>query len=83
MLNTEKRNPRTKNIDKMSSYETVKLIHEEYLSATQAVEPELDKISCAIEEIAARIIARARTAPLFNLFLNFIYFISLVIRRRS
>ena len=62
MLNTEKRNPKTKNIDKMSSHEMIKIIHEEYVSATLAVESELDKISRAIDEIAARM---ARGGRLF------------------
>ena len=54
MLNTEKRNPKTVNIDKMSSAEMVKVIQEENYNAVRAIDSELDAIAEAIDAIVER-----------------------------
>ncbi|MBQ8802372.1 MAG: N-acetylmuramic acid 6-phosphate etherase [Tyzzerella sp.] len=53
MLNTEKRNPKTMHIDKMTTMEMLQVINEENMNAVKAVEAELSHIAEAIEAIAA------------------------------
>ena len=62
MLNTEKRNPLTANIDKMTALEMTAIMHREYVKAAEAVEPELPKIAEAIDRISERM---ARGGRLF------------------
>ena len=54
MLNTEKRNPLTTHIDKMSTAEMLAVMQSEYQKATEAVAPELPAIGAAIDAISAR-----------------------------
>jgi N-acetylmuramic acid 6-phosphate etherase len=54
MLNTEKRNPKTTHIDKMSTLEMVAVIQEENKNAVNAIDTELDSIAKAIDGIAER-----------------------------
>lgn len=54
MLNTEKRNPNTMNIDKMSSAEMVRVIQAENYNAVRAIDSELDSIAAAIDAISIR-----------------------------
>lgn len=54
MLKTEARNERSMHIDKMSTYEMLSLMQEEYLNATMAVQSELDSIGEAVDEISKR-----------------------------
>ena len=54
MLNTEKRNERTTHIDRMSSADMVRIMQDEYMKATAAVEPELPAIASAVDAIAER-----------------------------
>lgn len=51
MLNTEKRNPKTTHIDKMSTMEMLQVINEENYNAVKAVEAELVHIAAAVEAI--------------------------------
>lgn len=53
-LTTEARNPRTTNIDRLSTLEMVALINEEDQTVPQAVATQLPVIAQAIDEIAAR-----------------------------
>jgi N-acetylmuramic acid 6-phosphate etherase len=53
-LTTEARNPRTTNIDQISTLEMVALINQEDQTVPLAVEKELPQIARAIDEIAAR-----------------------------
>ncbi|MBS1820816.1 MAG: N-acetylmuramic acid 6-phosphate etherase [Acidobacteria bacterium] len=53
-LTTEARNPRTTNIDQVSTLEMITVINEEDKSVPHAVEKELPQIARAIDEIAAR-----------------------------
>ncbi|MBS1800098.1 MAG: N-acetylmuramic acid 6-phosphate etherase [Acidobacteria bacterium] len=53
-LTTEARNPRTTNIDQISTLEMVTVINQEDQSVSLAVEKELPQIAHAIDEIAAR-----------------------------
>lgn len=55
MLNTEKRNPNSTHIDKMSSLEMVKVIQQENVNAALAVEKALPQIAKAIDQISERI----------------------------
>lgn len=52
MLNTEKRNPKTTHIDKMSTMEMLQVINEENYHAVRAVEEELDSIAEAVDAVA-------------------------------
>ena len=54
MLRTEMRNPKTTHIDKMSTSEMVRVIQDENVNAALAIEPELESISKAIDEIFKR-----------------------------
>jgi len=54
MLNTEKRNPNTINIDKMSSLEMVKAMQVENYNSVKAIETEISSIALAIDEISSR-----------------------------
>ena len=49
MLNTEKRNPKTTHIDKMSTIDMLKIINEENMNAVKAVEAELENIEKAVD----------------------------------
>lgn len=51
MLNTEKRNPKSTHIDKMTTLEMVKVMQEEMKSAVNTVDPEMNNISDAIDVI--------------------------------
>lgn len=51
MLNTEKRNPKTTHIDKMTTMEMLQAINEENYNAVKAVEAELEHIAAAVEAI--------------------------------
>ena len=51
MLNTEKRNPKTTHIDKMTTMEMIQVINEENYNAVKAVEDELENIALAIDAI--------------------------------
>ena len=53
-LSTESRNPRTTQIDQISTLEMVKLINQEDRTVPDAVATELPQIAQAIDEIAAR-----------------------------
>jgi N-acetylmuramic acid 6-phosphate etherase len=53
-LTTEARNPRTTNIDQLSTLEMVKVINEEDETVPRAVATQLPAIAQAIDEIAAR-----------------------------
>ena len=55
VLDTEKINPATAEIDRMSSLEIVKIINAEDAKVAQAVEQVLPQIARAIEEIATRL----------------------------
>lgn len=55
MLNTEKRNPNSTHIDKMSALEMAKVIQNENLNAALAVEKALPQIAEAIDKISERI----------------------------
>lgn len=52
MNNTEKRNPKTMHIDKMSTIEMLKIINEEDASVIKAVEKETEKIAEAVDNVA-------------------------------
>ncbi len=52
MLNTEKRNPKTKHIDKASTIEMLEIISEENYNAVKAVEAEHENIALAIDAIS-------------------------------
>ncbi len=52
MLKTEKRNPKTKNIDKISTFEMVRIMNEENYNAVKAVENQLENIAKAIDKIS-------------------------------
>ena len=52
MLDTERRNKKTKNIDKMSTIEMVDIISEENYNAVKAVEAERENIALAIDAIS-------------------------------
>ena len=54
MIKTEKRNPQTTHIDKMTAEEIVAVIQEENKNAVNAIDTELPTIAEAIEEIARR-----------------------------
>lgn len=54
MINTEKRNPKTMNIDKMDTLSMLKIINEENMNSVLAVEKELDNIAKAVDVIADR-----------------------------
>jgi len=54
MLNTEKRNPKTMNIDKMSSIEMARVIQDENYNAVRAIDTELETIAAAIDAITER-----------------------------
>jgi len=54
-LKTEVQNPRTLNIDKMSTFEMVRVINEEDKSVAVAVETQLTEIAAAVDIIAAAI----------------------------
>jgi len=54
MLNTERRNPLTTHIDKMSTAEMLAVMQAEYQKATEAVAPELPAIGAAIDAISER-----------------------------
>lgn len=53
MLNTEKRNPKTTHIDRMSTIEMLRVINEENLNAVKAVEAELENIEKAVDAASA------------------------------
>ena len=53
-LTTEARNPRTTNIDQLSTFEMLKVINEEDQTVPRAVATQLPQIARAIDEIAAR-----------------------------
>ena len=57
MLNTEKRNPRTMHIDKMSTAEMVKVMSDENFNAAKAVEEALPQIEKAIDAATERFAA--------------------------
>lgn len=52
MLDTERRNEKTKNIDRMSTLEMVDIISEENYNAVKAVEAERENIALAIDAIS-------------------------------
>ncbi len=52
MLDTEKRNPNTKHIDKMTTLEMLQVISEENFNAVKAVEAEHENIALAIDAIS-------------------------------
>ena len=52
MLNTEKRNPKTMHIDKMSTLEMIRVMNEENMNAVRAVEAQSEKIAEAVEVIS-------------------------------
>ena len=52
MLKTEKRNPKTKNIDKISTSEMVRIMNEENYNAVKAVENQTENIALAIDKIS-------------------------------
>lgn len=54
MLKTEYRNENSMNIDKMSSAEIMKVMQKENLNAVLSIEPELDSIAKAVDEISKR-----------------------------
>ncbi len=54
MLKTECRNEKSMNIDKMSSLEMMKIMQQENINAALSIEPELDSIAKAVEEISKR-----------------------------
>ncbi|MBQ4270008.1 MAG: N-acetylmuramic acid 6-phosphate etherase, partial [Clostridia bacterium] len=54
MNRTEMRNPKTKNLDKMSAREIAQVIQEENKNAVSALDPILDEIACVIDRIAER-----------------------------
>ncbi len=51
MLNTEKRNPKSTHIDKMTTLEMVKVMQEEMKSAVNTIDSEMNNISDAIDVI--------------------------------
>lgn len=60
MLNTETRNKNTYNIDKMSTYEMLKIINEENAVVTKAVDDALPQIATACDAVADAIKAGGR-----------------------
>ncbi|MBO5415984.1 MAG: N-acetylmuramic acid 6-phosphate etherase [Clostridia bacterium] len=54
MLRTEMRNPKTTHIYKMSTAEMMRVMQDENVNAALAIEPELESIGKAIDEIAKR-----------------------------
>ncbi len=60
MLNTEKRNPKTVHIDKMTSLEIVNVMNEENLVCLRAVEAESESIARAIDAAAEAIACGGR-----------------------
>src|SRR5262249_40671340 len=52
---TEQANPRTRDIDRLTSLDIVRLINEEDQSVALAVSAELDKIAAAVDEISAKL----------------------------
>ena len=51
-LKTERRNPRTMNIDRLTTYEMMKLMNDESRVVYDAVDSQLDEISIAVDVIA-------------------------------
>ncbi len=60
MLKTEKRNPKTTHIDKMSSLEIVNVMNEESLVCLRAVEAESENIAAAVDAAAGAIMNGGR-----------------------
>lgn len=54
MLKTEMRNEKSMNIDKMSTYDMIRVIQNENLNAVKALESELSKIGESVDKIAER-----------------------------
>lgn len=54
MLNTEKRNPKTIHIDKMSPLEIARVIQEENYNAVRAIDSEVERIGNVIDEVSKR-----------------------------
>lgn len=54
-LLTEQRNPRTLAIDKVTTLEALRLMHDEDRRAVESVEPELPRIAAAVDAIAERL----------------------------
>ena len=52
MLNTEKRNPKTQNIDKMSTFDILKCINEENINVFNAIDVAIPSIEKACDKIA-------------------------------
>jgi N-acetylmuramic acid 6-phosphate etherase len=60
MLNTEKRNPKTTHIDKMSPFEIARVIQEENYNAVRAIDPEIETIGEVIDSISQRMASGGR-----------------------
>ena len=60
MLNTEKRNPDTYGIDKMSTEEMLRIINNENANVTLAVEKALPEITAVCEHVTSAIKAGGR-----------------------
>lgn len=54
MRNTEKRNPKTTHIDKMSTAEMLRVMQDENINAAMAIESELESIGIAVDAISER-----------------------------
>ena len=62
MLNTEKRNPKTTHIDKMSPLEIARVIQDENYNAVRAIDSEVETVGAVIDEVSKRM---ARGGRLF------------------
>ena len=60
MLNTERRNEKTMNIDRMTTDEMLRVIQDENMNAVLAIEPELPRIREAIDRISERMLLGGR-----------------------
>ena len=60
MLNTEKRNPKTMHVDKMTALEMVKLMNEENKIAVEAVGDALPKVAEAVDAVAEALMGGGR-----------------------
>ena len=57
VLKTEGRNPRTMDIDKLSSLEMVRLINQENRAVEEAIDEKLDEIAAAVDMISEAILS--------------------------
>ena len=60
MLKTEERNPNSKNIDKLPSFEMIKIMQEENYNAVRAIESQLLNISKVIDKVSDKMACGGR-----------------------